>query len=98
MNHVFRTMTRPLTSSRADAKWGQIACWLASGMVLVLGMLKLTELPLTETEFFFGVLLVLTVGLLGVLIGLVLPFAVARDARGLTSIWLSVSSSAHSQR
>ncbi len=79
MNHVFRMMIRPLTSGSTDAKWAQIACWLASGMVLVLGMLKLTKLPLTETELFFGVLLVLTVGLLGLLIGLVLPLAVGRD-------------------
>ena len=79
MLNVFRMMTRPLTSTHTDAKWGQIACWLASGLVLVLGMYKLTDLPLTETEFFFGVLLVLAVGLLGVLIGLVLPLAAARD-------------------
>jgi hypothetical protein len=73
MNQVIRTMTRPLTSSRTDAKWTQIACWLASGIVLLLGMLKLTTLPLSETELFFGLLLVLTVGLLCVLLGLVVP-------------------------
>ena len=73
MNRVFRMMIRPLTSCGTDAKWAQIACWLASGIVLVLGMLKLTTLPLTKTELFFGLLLVLTVALLCVLIGLVVP-------------------------
>ena len=86
MNHVFRMMTRPLTYSGTDAKLLQITCWLASGMVLVLGMLKLTTLPLTETELFFGLLLVLTVGLLGVLIGLVVPLTVGRDAGGQTNL------------
>jgi hypothetical protein len=46
-------------------------------LVLVLGMRELTLLPLTETELFFGVLMVMTLVLLGVLIGLVLPIAIA---------------------
>ena len=81
MFHIFQSLTRPLTSQAFDAKTGQFACWLASGLVLVLGMLKLCRLPLNETELFFGVLLVLAVSLLGVLIGLVLPIA----ARGTMS-------------
>jgi hypothetical protein len=53
----------------------QASCWLTAGIVLVLGFFKLTRLPLNETELFFGVLLVLTVGLLATLIGMVLPIA-----------------------
>lgn len=79
MSHLLRMMTLSLTSNQTDVRWGQIACWLSAVTALVLGMLKLAELPLTETELFFGVLLVLTVALLGVLIGLVLPLAVPHD-------------------
>lgn len=85
MNSVLRMMNRPLTSNDTDVKWGQIACWLASITVLVLGMFKLTELPLSEVELFFGVLLVGTVAMLGVLIGLVLPLAVPCDTDGQTN-------------
>jgi hypothetical protein len=47
-------------------------------------MYKLTKLPLSETELFFGVLLVLTVSLLMVLIGLILPltYRKANDSIG----------------
>lgn len=82
MNPLLRLMTRPLTSNMTDVKWGQCACWLASIAVLVLGMYKLTDLPLTETELFFGLLLVVAVTMLGVLIGLVLPLAVRREGEG----------------
>ena len=73
MNALSRLLQRPLTSSMFDARVGQMACWLGSLLIMVLGIFKLTRLPLNETELFFGVLLVMTVTLLGVLIGLVLP-------------------------
>jgi hypothetical protein len=76
-------MIRPLTSSHVDAKLCQIAYWIGSVVVLFVGMFNLKRLPLSEAEFFFGLLQILAVVLLGVLIGLVLPLAVARDARGL---------------
>lgn len=75
MLSMFQLLKRQMTSPSFDAKAGQIASWIASALVLILGMFKLCRLPLTETELFFGVLLVLTVSLLGVLIGLVLPIA-----------------------
>ncbi|MEX0939041.1 MAG: hypothetical protein WDZ59_14355 [Pirellulales bacterium] len=75
MVDVLRQFIRPLTSQAFDVRMAQLSCWLAAGMVLVLGFFKLTQLPLNETEWFFGVLLVLTVGLLATLIGMVLPIA-----------------------
>jgi hypothetical protein len=39
-------------------------------LVLVLGFLKLAALPLTETELFFGLMLVFAVGLLAWNLGL----------------------------
>ena len=75
MFHFFRSLTRPVTSTLFDVRAGQTVSWLAALLVLVFGLLKLGRLPLSETELFFGVLLVLTVSLLGVLIGLVLPMS-----------------------
>lgn len=64
---------KAITSQSFDAKVGQIGSWFAAGVVFLLGMYKLTKLPLSETELFFGLLLVLTVSLLMVLMGLILP-------------------------
>lgn len=55
---VARAFGRKIGSDRLDAGIGQIACWSVSLLVLVLGVLKLASLPLTETELFFGLLLV----------------------------------------
>jgi hypothetical protein len=73
-----------ITSQSFDAKVGQIGSWIAANTVLCLGMYKLTKLPLSETELFFGVLLVLTVSLLMVLMGLILPltYGKANDSIG----------------
>ncbi len=79
MNHLLSMIVRPISSSSTDAKWCQFVCWLASIVIAVLGVRKLTRLQLTEAELFFGVLLLMTVVLLCVLIGLVLPFAIRRD-------------------
>lgn len=69
---------KSITSQSFDAKVGQIGCWIAAVTVLGMGMYKLTKLPLSETELFFGVLLVLTVSLLMVLMGLILPLTLCR--------------------
>ena len=75
MNRIATWFLHPLTSKRLDATAGQIVCWLAGISIMVIGIFKLCSLPLDETGLFFGVLLVLTVTLLFVLIGLVLPVA-----------------------
>lgn len=64
---------KPITSESFDARVGKIGSWFAAIAVFCMGMYKLTKLPLSETEFFFGLLLVLTVSLLMVLMGLILP-------------------------
>lgn len=86
MSAILKSLLRPLTSDSFDAKAGQLACWLVSGLVLVLGFLKLFRLSLSETELFFGILLVLAVTLLGVLIGLVLPIAADSKRSGSRQI------------
>jgi len=82
MNRFFRMMVWPLTSTQTDAKHARLVCWITSAVALVLGMYKLTTLPLNEAELFIGTLLVFVVAMIGVLIGLVLPTANARDENG----------------
>ena len=67
-----RTLGRKLSSDRFDVSMGQLASWVGAILVLSLGFLKLGSLSLTETELFFGLLLVLTVGLLCVCLGFLL--------------------------
>ncbi|WP_166829657.1 hypothetical protein [Thalassoroseus pseudoceratinae] len=79
MPELLRFLHRPLTSVTLDAKAGQLVSWFAALLVLILGFYKVVRLPLSETELFFGLLLVATVSLLCVLIGLVLPLAVRHE-------------------
>jgi hypothetical protein len=62
---LLRVFGLRLSSDRFDAGMGELACWGVSILVLVLGFLKLASLPLTETELFFGLMLVFAVALLG---------------------------------
>ena len=62
--HIARTLGRKLSSDRFDAGLCQLSCWGVSILVLVLGILKLTALPLTETELLFGLMLVFAIVLL----------------------------------
>jgi len=55
---------RKLTSDGVDAIIGPVAGYAGALLVLALGFRKLALLPLTETELFFGILLVLAVVLL----------------------------------
>ena len=75
---------KSITSQSFDVKFGQVGSWIAAVAVLGMGMYKLTKLPLSETELFFVVLLVLTVTLLMVLMGLILPltYGKANDSIG----------------
>lgn len=64
---------KSITSHSFDAKVGQMGGWFASVFVLGMGFYKLSKLPLSETEFIFGVLLVFNVSLLMMLMGMILP-------------------------
>ena len=64
-----------LSTPEFDTNMGTIACWVAALLVLVLGFLKLASLPVSETQLFFGLLLVLTVGLLGICLGFLIQIA-----------------------
>jgi len=75
---------KSITTKSFDVKVGQMGSWFAAVAVLGMGIYKLTKLPLSETELFFGILLVLTVTLLMVLMGLILPltYRKANDSIG----------------
>ena len=67
-----RTLGRKISSAGFDANMGQMACWIGAICILVLGFIKLTLLPLTETELFFGLLLVIAVAQLQVTLGMLI--------------------------
>jgi hypothetical protein len=71
----FRILKRSLTSGNFDAKLGKNACWFCSAVILVVGFIKITQLQLSEREFFFGLLLVLAVAVLGLILGILIPIA-----------------------
>ncbi len=73
--YALKCIQRKLTSDRFDATMGQTACWAVSGFIMVTGLLKVSAMQLTEPQFFFGVLLVLAVALLGIILGVLLPIA-----------------------
>ncbi len=61
MNALKVVLGRRLGSDLSAARFAQIACYVIAVGVFVLSVFKLTTLQLTETEFFFGTLLVLAV-------------------------------------
>jgi len=61
MNTLKLFFSRRLCGDLSAAKFAQVACYIVALGVFVLSVFKLTTLQLTETELFFGVLLVLAV-------------------------------------
>lgn len=76
-NTMTRFFGRTVSSDAFDIKLGQGVCFVGCMVMLAVSMWKLTQLELSEAEFFFGMLLSLCVPLLLVIVGLVLPSAVA---------------------
>ncbi|MFN8710806.1 MAG: hypothetical protein ACK50J_29385 [Planctomyces sp.] len=73
--NLIRVFQRSITTGRVDGKLGQTLCWIFSGIVMVGGLLKVTTLSLTEPQFLAGLMLVVTVSLLGLIAGILLPIA-----------------------
>ncbi len=55
MNAITKLLCRPLCSDLFAAKVVQIACYVIAIGVFVLAIMKLTTLPLTEQQLFFGI-------------------------------------------
>ena len=70
-----RFFGRTISSDAFDTKLGQVVCFVGSVVTLVVSLWKLTQLDLTEAQLLFGLLLSLTVPLLLLIVGLVLPMA-----------------------
>ncbi len=63
------SLTQRVSSSRADRTFGRIACWSAAPVFLTLGFYTLSQMPVSDIEYFLGALLVLTVALLLIILG-----------------------------
>ncbi len=72
MNNATRVWTRRISRESVDSGIAQFICYLAGIGILVLGFWKLTRMPVTETELFFGVLLVLLTAVVMIAIGLLM--------------------------
>lgn len=73
MQRIRQHMGRSLSTGSFDAQCGQITCYIAAILILVLAMWKLTTLQVTEVELFLGLLLTLVLTILCVILGLLLP-------------------------
>jgi hypothetical protein len=69
MRKLLHMLRRPISSGRFDDRFAQVACYVGSLLVLVLGILKLCRLGLDEAHLFLGLLLVLCLTTLGVIGG-----------------------------
>ena len=72
---ITRFFGQTISSDAFDRRLGQVVCFIAAVVTLVVSLWKLTRLDLSEAQFFFGMLLSLCVPLLLVIVGLVLPIA-----------------------
>lgn len=72
-----RVANVPLTTERLDAWLGQILCFVAAVVLLVIAVRKLCSLQLAEGQFLIGLLATIACSLLLVVLGLLLPISVA---------------------
>jgi uncharacterized membrane protein len=72
---IIRFFGHTISSDAFDRRLGQVVCFVAGLVMLVVSIWKLTRLDLSEAQFFFGLLLSLCVPLLLVIVGLLLPIA-----------------------
>lgn len=75
--HITESLSYKITNDSFDMRLGQVACFVASGIVLAVSFWKLTRLDLTVAQLYCGVLLSLTTPLLFIVIGLLLPMSAA---------------------
>lgn len=66
-----------LVADNTVAKFVQILCFAVSILVLTLSLWKLARLDLTEAQLFFGVLLSAIMPMLFIVLGILIPLAVA---------------------
>jgi len=84
MKALIRLACHRLTTDRAAAGVGQIACFAAAIVLFALAVLKLCSLRLPEGQLIIGLLNAIACTLLLVILGLLLPLAVRADSRELT--------------
>ena len=72
---IAKLLGRHVSDDAFDRRLGQGVCFVASGVLCLVSFWKLTQMDLTEAQFFFGMLLSLITPLLLIVIGLLLPMA-----------------------
>ncbi len=78
MKHqIIQILNLQLVADNTVAKFVQILCFAVSILVLTLSLWKLARLDLTEAQLFFGVLLSSLMPLLFIVLGILMPLAIA---------------------
>ncbi len=78
MKHqIIQILNLHLVADNTVAKLVQILCFVVSIFVLTLSLWKLARLDLTEAQLFFGVLLSSLMPLLFIVLGILMPLAIA---------------------
>jgi len=83
MKHqITQILNRHIVADDTVARFVQILCFVVSIFVLTLSLWKLSRLDLTESQIFFGVLLSVITPMLFILLGVLMPIAIApKNAR-----------------
>ena len=78
MTHqIAQILNRKIVADATVAKLVQVMCFVASLLVLSLSLWKLARLDLSESQLFLGFLLAPITPMLLIILGLVLPGAIA---------------------
>lgn len=81
MKALGKILAWKMSNERLDTHVAMLACILGGLGIMAIGFRKLATLPVSDTEAFFGVLLVLTVSLQLICLGLLLPRQLSKDDR-----------------
>ena len=78
MNVVKRLAAYRISPAVLDGTVGEVVCYLAAVAVMILGFRRLGALPMTPSEAFLGILLILAVGLHFVCLGILVRLLASR--------------------
>jgi hypothetical protein len=82
MPRVAKVLTLRVSRESVDGLIGQVACYAAGVLVLILGLTALPRFATTRFELFVGTIAVSTLAMVCVLMGLVLGVLMARSHPG----------------
>ena len=87
MKFLLQLLRKPVVSEKVGAQLASSVAYGASALLLVLSLFKVTKLGLTETQLFFGILLIFAVSIQLAFAGLLVEiYWELKKQRGRTDI------------